>query len=186
MQMSITVFFGGIGLYYFSLAYNLEINPRRVALFFIIFAIISMVLILGIKQNKFKIKGFSVKKIIDFIKNLSINIKVAGFLISFLRYLVFSFQFYFLLLIFGVDISYIKAITVITSMYLLASIIPSLFIFDVIIKGSVAVYLFSKLGVNEFTVLSVILLMWILNFVLPSIIGSFYVLSFKLPKSENV
>ena len=90
-----------------------------------------------------------------------------------------------MLVIFEVDVSYINAMIVITSMYLLASIIPSLFILDVIIKGSVAVYLFSRLGVNEFTVLSIVLLMWFLNFVLPSIIGSFYVLSFKLPKSEK-
>jgi len=185
MQMSITVLFGIIGLYYFSTAYNIEFNPSRVALFFIIITVISVLSVLGIKQNKFKIKGFSIEKIIDFIKNLSIHVKVTGFIISLLRYLIFSFQFYFLLVIFEVDVSYINAMIVITSMYLLASIIPSLFIFDVIIKGSVAVYLFSKLDVNEFTVLSVVLLMWILNFVLPSIIGSFYVLSFKLPKNEN-
>ena len=185
MQMTITVLFGSIGFYFFIIEYHIEFNPSRVALFFIIISVISILSVLGIKQNKFKIKGFSLDKIIDFIKNLSINIKVSGFFISIMRYLIFSFQFYFLLLIFDVDISYINAMIAITSMYLLASIIPSIFIFDVIIKGSVAVYLFSKVGINEFTILSVVLLMWILNFVLPSIIGSFYVLSFKLPKSES-
>ena len=37
---------------------------------------------------------------------------------------------------------------VITTMYLLSSIIPSIFIFDVVIKGGVAVYLFSIIGIK--------------------------------------
>ena len=74
---------------------------------------------------------------------------------------------------------------VITSMYLLASIIPSIFIFDVVIKGSVAVYLFSIVGVNELTVLCIVTLMWLLNFVTPSVFGSYYVLNFNLPKNTS-
>jgi hypothetical protein len=91
---------------------------------------------------------------------------------------------YYLLTIFGVDISYFEAMVVITSMYFLASIMPSISIFDVVIKGSVAVFLFDFIQVNELTVLSCITLMWLLNFVLPSVFGSYYVLNFKLPKVE--
>ena len=92
---------------------------------------------------------------------------------------------YYLLLVFGVDISYINAMMVITTMYLLSSIIPSIFIFDVVIKGGVAVYLFSIIGINELTVLCIITLMWMLNFVLPSVFGSYYVLNFNLPKEQT-
>ncbi|WP_248912347.1 hypothetical protein [Gelidibacter algens] len=70
-------------------------------------------------------------------------------------------------------------------MYLLSSIIPSIFIFDVIIKGGVAVYIFGLLGVPEPLILSVVTFMWILNFVLPSVIGSYHVLQFKLPKTVS-
>ena len=70
-------------------------------------------------------------------------------------------------------------------MYLLASIIPSIFIFDVIIKGSIAVYLFSLAGVNELIILSIITLMWGLNFVTPSVFGSYYVLNFNFPKNQD-
>ncbi len=70
-------------------------------------------------------------------------------------------------------------------MYLLASVVPTLFIFDVIIKSSVAVYLFAIVGVNDFTTLSIITIMWLLNFVIPSMFGSYYVLNFNLPKTKN-
>ena len=74
---------------------------------------------------------------------------------------------------------------VITSMHLLVSIIPTIFIFDVVIKGSVAVYLFEFPGINELVILSVITIMWILNFVLPSFIGSYFVIQFKMPKPQT-
>ncbi|MBQ0788798.1 MAG: flippase-like domain-containing protein, partial [Oceanihabitans sp.] len=156
----------------------------RIPRLLIIIAVISIFSVFGLKQKRFKIKGFSIEKVMGFIKNISLKIKVSTFVLSLLRYLVFSFQFYFLLGIFGVELSYSQAMIAITSMYLISSVIPSIFIFDVIIKGSIAVYLFTKVGVNEFTILSIILLMWILNFVIPSILGSFYVITFKLPKTK--
>jgi hypothetical protein len=86
--------------------------------------------------------------------------------------------------IFHIELGYLEAMSIITSMYLLASIVPSVFIFDVVIKGSVAVYLFSLAGINDVIILAIIMLMWLLNFVFPSIIGSYFVLQFKLPKSK--
>lgn len=106
-------------------------------------------------------------------------------LYSLVRYLTFSFQFYYLLFLFGVEISYFEAMIAISSMYLLSSIIPSIFIFDVVIKGGVAVYVFGLMGVSEVIILSVVTMMWILNFVLPSVIGSYHVLRFKLPKMAS-
>ena len=105
---------------------------------------------------------------------------------SFIRYLIFSFQLYVLLLIFGVTINYFEAMILISSMYVLSSIIPTLLMFDVVIKSSVAVYVFSLAGIDELTILCVMTLMWLLNFVLPSIFGSYYVLQFKLPKKAII
>jgi hypothetical protein len=54
---------------------------------------------------------------------------------------------------------------------------------DLVIKGSVAVFLFGKLGVNEWIVVSITFLMWLLNLVLPVVIGSFFVMRFKLKEA---
>src|SRR5690606_1269910 len=130
----------------------------------------------SLKKSRFEVKGFSMKKIIRFIYYIPSDVKVKTSVLSVLRYLVFSFQFYVLLMVFGVSIDYFNAMVFIGSMYLLASVVPSIFIFDVVIKGSVAVYLFSLMGINDLTILCIVTLMWIFNFVLPSIFGSFYVL----------
>ena len=65
-------------------------------------------------------------------------------------------------------------------MYILASIIPSLAVFDWVIKGSIAIWLFGLIGLNELTVATVTSFMWIFNFAIPSLIGSVFVLNFKL------
>lgn len=186
MQMTTTVLFGIIGLYILNSKYDLNINYYKASRFLVIIIIVVLFAAFGLKQNKYKIKGFSIERLLRFIKGISAKTKILGMALSVIRYLVFSFQFYYLLHVFGVNVSYYNAMIVITSMYLLASVIPSVFIFDVVIKSSVAVYLFSIVGVNDFTTLSIVTLMWLLNFVLPSLFGSYYVLNFNLPKDNNI
>ena len=152
---------------------------------FIIFIAASLLFFFGIKQKRFKLRGKSIEDVIKFIRELPRKLIGQTFMFSIIRYLIFSFQFYVLLTLFGVEVYYSNAMIVITSMYLISSIIPSIFIFDVVIKGSVAVYLFTIVGVNEFTILSVISIMWILNFVLPSIVGSYFVIRFNLSKHNS-
>jgi len=53
-------------------------------------------------------------------------------------------------------------------------------VFDVVVKGSIALYLLNFTGVNELTILCVITLMSILNFVTPSVFGGFYILNLSL------
>jgi hypothetical protein len=183
MQMIVTVVFGSMGLYFFVKEHPIKINFHKPIWILLILLFISILAFFVLKKKEVTIKGVSVEKVIDFFKNIPFKNYLFCFSFSVFRYLVFSFQFYFLLKLFGVELGYKNAIIVITSMYLLASIIPSIFIFDVLIKGSIAVYLFSIVGVNELTTLSIVTCMWLLNFVFPSILGSVFVLKFKLPKS---
>ena len=118
------------------------------------------------------------RRIKTFIIDIPIKNHLTTIAYSIIRYLIFSFQFYYLLYLFGVDITYFNAMIVITTMYLLSSIVPTIFVFDVVVKGSIALYLFNIVGVNDLTILSVITLMWMLNFVLPSVFGSLFVLNF--------
>ncbi|WP_353779638.1 lysylphosphatidylglycerol synthase domain-containing protein [Winogradskyella sp. 3972H.M.0a.05] len=178
-QMTITMILGTIGFAFFVNNYDINIDYYKLVRFVFVVIVIGALGLLGIKQDRFRIKGFSFEKVLKFIKAISAKTKATVLLLSLIRYLIFSYQFYFLLTIFGVEVDYLRAMMVITSMYLLASIIPSIFIFDVVIKGSVAVYLFSAVGVNEISVLSIISIMWLLNIVLPSIFGSYYVLNFN-------
>ena len=179
-QMTVTTLFGLVGLFFFLNAYSIDINFYKITRFASIILIIGLLALFGMKQKRFKIKGFSFTAILTFIKSISLKTHSLNLALSFIRYLIFSFQFYYLLIAFGVDISYANAMMVITSMYLLASIVPTISIFDVVVKGSIAVFLFGYLHISELTILSITTTMWLLNFVIPSITGSYFVLNFKL------
>ena len=182
LQMSVTVIFGSIGLFFLYSNFEIDIS-YRILRGIAILAFITLFGFLGIKQNRFKMKGFSLEKVLDYVKNLGVHYLGFGLLLSVFRYAVFSFQFYFILSLLGVDLHYFDAMILITSMYLLASIIPSISLFDVVIKGSVALYIFGLAGINQLPILSCVLLMWLLNFALPSVFGSYYVLNFNVLKS---
>lgn len=180
MQMTTTCLFGIVGFSIMYSKYELPIDYYKAAKFLAVIIFAGLLALFGLRKTK--VKGFSMDQVFTFIKKLPGRITGVGMLLSVLRYLVFSYQFYYLLTLFGVNVSYPNAMIVISSMYLLSSVIPTIFIFDVVIKGSVAVYLFSVVGVNDFTSLSIVTLMWLMNFVLPSLFGSYYVLNFNLPK----
>ncbi len=184
LQMSVTVILGVIGFIFLYKNYEVDIDYRFIRAL-ILLTLIALFAVFGLKQNRFNIKGFSFEKVINYIKNLGVKYLGVGFLLSVLRYAVFSFQFYFILTLFGVQLNYVDAMILITSMYLLASIIPTISIFDVVIKGSVALYVFGLADINQLPILSCILLMWLLNFALPSVFGSYYVLNFNVLKSQN-
>ncbi|WP_282041612.1 lysylphosphatidylglycerol synthase domain-containing protein [Winogradskyella flava] len=184
-QMTITTIFGTIGLLIFVNRYQIDVNYYRVARFVFLIVLMGIFAAFGIRHKRFSVKGYSINRILDAIKTIPNKVHFINLLLSCVRYLIFSFQFYYLLTIFGVDVAYSKAMVVINSMYFLASIIPSISIFDVVIKGSVAVFLFGYVEVNELTILSIITIMWLLNFVLPSLFGSYFVLNFKLPRIEE-
>lgn len=184
-QMTITTILGIIGLIVFVNRYQIEVDYYRVTRFVIILLLVGIFAAFGIRHNRFSIKGYSIHRILQHIKSMPLITHTSNLLLSLVRYLIFSFQFYYLLTMFGVEVDYTKAMVLITSMYLLASIVPSISIFDVVIKGSIAVFLFGYVQVNELTILSIITLMWLLNFAIPSLFGSYFILNFKLPKVEE-
>jgi len=174
LQLGATILFGIIGLTYLSLNYpiNFSLNFKILAIFgALILAIFS------IKKGRIWLK-----KIVDFYKNQPANLFTKIEVLSVLRYLIFSHQFYLWSIILGLEIAYFPTMMAIFSMYLLASIWPSLSLTDWMIKGSAAIFVFSFLNVQPLLVMQVSLLMWICNFALPSIIGSYFVIQFEASK----
>ena len=99
--------------------------------------------------------------------------------IAFVRYMVFSCQFYVLVRLFDINLTPSTIFACIASMYLLASIIPSISLFDIVIKSSISVLVFGFVGVKTLPILVIVLIMWMCNFALPALIGSYFVWTFQ-------
>lgn len=179
IQMILTVIFGIFGLMYFNAKYNV-ITSKTVAILFGGFIVILIVLF---SLKKIKIKGYSIEKLIHKINEIPKSIHQKNILLGVLRYLVFSHQYYFLFLAFDVELPYFILMATIASVYFLASSLPTFQFLDFAVKGSVAIYFFGILGVNEWIVVFISTLMWFLNVVLPVVLGSYFVLNFKTKKT---
>ncbi|MFK7000721.1 lysylphosphatidylglycerol synthase domain-containing protein [Flavobacterium oreochromis] len=180
VQLLLTVFFGVCGLLYLNTRF--PIISSKIVLFF--FGILVFLILVGIVFKKVRIGNYSVGKIIYKLNQIPKSIHKKNIFLGMLRYFTFSHQYYFLFLIFDVNLPYLLLMSLITSVYFLASSLPSFQFLDFAVKGSVAVFFFGLLDVNEWIVLFISTLMWILNTVLPVIIGSYFVLNFKLIKPE--
>ncbi|MFV8364361.1 hypothetical protein ACNQGO_13365 [Flavobacterium sp. ZT3P35] len=175
IQMILTVIFGFIGLLVFNAQYHV-IATKTAVLLLAVLLLLFLVLFL---VKKITIKGYSIEKLIHKINEIPKSIHQKNIFLGICRYLVFSHQYYFLFLAFDVDLPYLTMIATISSVYFLASSLPTFQFLDFAVKGSVAVYFFGILGVNEWIVIFISTLMWFLNVVLPVVIGSYFVLNFK-------
>jgi hypothetical protein len=177
-QLLVTVVFGMVGLLFLSKKFDLAYSVRTLC-----YLGIGLILVLAagyyFKEKELLMKGFSVSKVLDFFRKIPFRLKRNALLFSFFRYGIFSGMFYGLLLFFGAELAISEAMPLIFAMYILVSIIPSVFIFDVVIRGSVAVWLFSLVGIPELVVLASVLASWILNFGFPAVWGSFFVVTFQ-------
>ena len=103
-------------------------------------------------------------------------------LISALRYLVFSVQFYFLLLLLGVEIPFWYAIEMIALTFLVMAVVPTLALTEIGVRGSVAIYFIGSFSTNNFGILTASFTLWIINLAIPALIGSIAVFSAKIVK----
>ncbi|REE80607.1 lysylphosphatidylglycerol synthase-like protein [Lutibacter oceani] len=173
-QLFVTVFLGIIGMFFFIRNFNFSIPKLNFQNIIILLIIIIVIFIFR--------KSLQLQKISLYFKNIPLLIFIKTLSFSFLRYVVFSHQFYFLTAMFGIETDYFTVMNLLFCMYFMASIIPSLSIFDWVIKGSIAVWLFSFVEVNELKIVTITTIMWLLNFAIPAILGSIFVLNFKLIK----
>ena len=190
-QLTTTVFFGFIGCMFITnylpeiLDYNFfHFVSYKVCI--ILMCILNFGLILIYLKSSYLTKLLTHFK---FLKRFEKYIKVFSFysikelfyvfLLSSFRYLVFTTQFFILLNVFEEDILYFDAIPLIMIMLLIVSIIPTFVFTELSVRGSVAVFLFGLITSNTIAVFSAIFFMWLINFVIPALIGTFFVFSLK-------
>ncbi len=177
-QLSATILFGIAGLFFF-IKWNF---PQWLVLYLIFVSLGLLFLLAGRRWTAFrnlKIKGFSLQKITDFIKSIPTSDQLKVLTFSFLRYVFFSFQFCLLLSLLT-PVSWAVVFQLVFTMYLLSSLLPVLQLFDFAVKGGVAVLVFSAIPAQ--IVVLVAFIMWVLNAMVPAMVGSWFVLSFNTKK----
>jgi hypothetical protein len=164
-QLFATLFFGLMGCLYFKY-YQLS---------FVI--LICFLLKLIVKKLSFLPKKIALY--VAKIRLLVEDVYQSVLILSICRYLIFSTQYMILLYWFDVENNFFELYFTLTLMYLFSSILPTLQFFDVLIKGTVGVFVFDKINVPAATILQVSIIMWFFNMLLPYILGLYYWIKFK-------
>lgn len=177
-QLIATLIFGLIGLILIFPKLNLEVSGLKLILGSALFIFIGSLAYFFRKRAWF-IKGFTLENSWNYFRGISFFLKLKVFIFSVIRYLIFSGLFFLLLQYFGATTSFLETIPYITTMYLFVSVVPMFFIFDVVIRGSISIWLLSIININDMVILTTVFMMWILNFIIPAILGGVYVIKFR-------
>ena len=99
-----------------------------------------------------------------------------------LRYLVFSTQFILMLHWFDIQIPWQEALKAISIMYLVLTVVPSIALSELTIRGSVALFFFSAYSGNSTGILAASSMIWFINLVIPALAGALAAFYFRFNK----
>ena len=186
-QLLVTILFGSISLFilfdeilidktFLSVALLILLN---LFLLFSYFNISHIVNFLG----KFKlIKSF--KKYLEVLVMYNYKDLIIAFIYSNTRYFIFSLQFIILLHVFGINISFMDAIHSVMLIFFFITITPTITIAEICVRGSVAIFVLGLFSSNDIAILSSTTILWLINLIIPAIIGSFFIFSLKFFRSK--
>lgn len=104
--------------------------------------------------------------------------------LSFLRFLVFSLQFYLLIGVFGLDLPYLSSMLMICMTYYAMAVVPTIALTEMGVRGAVAAYFFSRLTYDTLPVVAASVSLWMINVVLPAFLGVLFVFQFRLGRRQ--
>ena len=120
-------------------------------------------------------------KIISIPESFSNQMLLKIFFISLIRYGVFLLQYFLLFSLFGINISGVQLFMGVSVMFVVMAIIPSLTLLtDLGLRWQAGIQIFQVFTANTAGILAVSLGIWLINLIIPALIGSLLILRIKL------
>ena len=117
---------------------------------------------------------------ISIIEDLPVTILLRTISLSFARYIIFVFQYILLLQLFDVEVAVWHSFWLISVLYLILAITPTIALAEVGLRGEVSLLLFGLVSANKFGIAGAATAIWFINLVIPSLLGSLLFLSLKI------
>ncbi len=100
-------------------------------------------------------------------------------LLSLLRFTVFILQYYLLLPLFDVSLTWPQAFWTVSVSFLVMSVLPSFAIAELGLRGRVSIYLLGLFSANHLGIFMTSMTIWLINLIIPAIAGSLLILSIR-------
>ncbi|MEI7588330.1 MAG: hypothetical protein WCJ68_02465 [Chitinophagia bacterium] len=166
-QLLITLLMGTVGLFF-----NLPFLPwlKWLAPFITLVAFI-------IYFSKGHFEGW-LKKLTSL--QIATDLKIKLVLLSLLKYGIFILQYAWVVKILAIPIPTIDLCVAVAVLLMCLSIIPAIALTDLVIRGQLIVLLLAPWYSNVLMLICLSTMIWVVNFLLPAIIGSFLLLGFRI------
>lgn len=179
IQTLVVTVFGLISTYYYSIYFHSSFNFSKYILTasVLLLALVGFYIFFPGIFNRLKEKKWAAK-IYDTIKTLSeLNYKTfaLAILLSSVRFILFCFQYYLMLCFFKIELTPFQAIIGIPTMYLAITYVPTLAASEAAVRASIAVLILGIFSKNEISILLTGILIWLINYILPMLAGSIFV-----------
>jgi len=116
-------------------------------------------------------------------RQMSCRKRLLVLFISFIRYMVYLIQFVLLLYAFNVSVSVLDAMAGVALIYLLQTGVPLPSILSLVVRSSVALYIYEQMGSGGSGVLIASYLLWLINLGVPAIIGGIFFIQLNWRKT---
>ncbi len=130
------------------------------------------------------LSGISVfKKIIQhvsFVNFFNRKILLRILFLSFARYMIFILQYILLLSVLQVEIDFYLCFWLLSVFYLAMAILPTIGFTELPVRATASVLIFGLLSSNTLGIQAAAFGIWIINLVIPAVIGSFFMFSKKI------
>jgi uncharacterized protein (TIRG00374 family) len=186
-QMLITLLFGLVGFIFTFQDFNNIMNPFIwIVILILVFFIL---LLIYFKTSKVeylfnKVSFIKKKKYFQGLSDFSSKELLIILLLSLFRYIVFSFQYFLVLLAFGISINGVNEILLIPVCFLIASLIPTILISEIGVRGSVALFVFGTISDMDVQIILASIVLWIINVAIPALLGLLNLKGLKLIKES--
>lgn len=196
-QLIITLIMGVAGLIYVQREFPIETERNFFGPFInaaiVVLAILSLIALLFY---------FKVSLITRWLEKMPVLSKVKAYIevldsfpartlfnilwLSFLRYLVFTLQYVWLLQLLQVDIVTTDALFLVSVLFLMLSLYPTFALLELVIRQQLGVAILSMASNNVLGIMAASIGIWLINLVLPAMAGSLLMISVKLFRNKNV
>jgi len=191
-QIVATVFMGSIGLFYYLFFVEGELNQYlTTATVLLIILLLALILGLYFNVNIFYIlfrkvfKLRKIRKVISVITEYHFKELLIVLLLSFLRYSIFTAQYLLLLELFGIDAPFLTGLSIVMLIFLIQTVWPLPALVELGIRGNVAIWFLSAFAVAQISIISATYSLWLINLIIPALIGGLLILNINFLKTQK-
>jgi len=201
-QLIITILMGSISLFYFTQTIIIDflewsaywIIIFRILILFIGFVLIMIFLKFPVIENqlnqRFELFKYPILRHLNLLAEYRRSDMATVLVLSFIRYLVYSLQFYLLLLAFNIELQIMDGFMVVFLIFFGFTIVPSIAVVELGIRAIITLLIFRIIGQYtdtsyEMSLVSTTSLLWFINIALPALIGGVFIFNLRFIRKND-